>query len=57
MHVVNILYVQPAEVIGLVEIPSHIRFWGFDSGIRHRYWVNLDIFSKDFVCMLCSHLG
>ncbi|KAF3968213.1 hypothetical protein CMV_007874 [Castanea mollissima] len=26
---------QPAEIIGLVEIPSHIRFWGIDSGIRH----------------------
>ncbi|KAG6591644.1 L-arabinokinase, partial [Cucurbita argyrosperma subsp. sororia] len=26
---------QPAEVLGLVEIPSHIRFWGLDSGIRH----------------------
>ncbi|KAL3534972.1 hypothetical protein ACH5RR_003433 [Cinchona calisaya] len=26
---------QPAEVIGLVEIPPHIRFWGIDSGIRH----------------------
>ncbi|CAN1816328.1 ARA1 [Linum perenne] len=26
---------QPAEVIGLVEIPNHIRFWGIDSGIRH----------------------
>ncbi|KAF4358986.1 hypothetical protein F8388_015033 [Cannabis sativa] len=26
---------QPAEVIGLVEIPGHIRFWGVDSGIRH----------------------
>lgn len=26
---------QPAEVLGLVEIPAHIRFWGFDSGIRH----------------------
>ncbi|XP_065851057.1 L-arabinokinase-like [Euphorbia lathyris] len=26
---------QPAEVIGLVEIPTHIRFWGIDSGIRH----------------------
>lgn len=26
---------QPAEVVGLVEIPSHIRFWGIDSGIRH----------------------
>ena len=28
---------QPAEVLGLVEIPSHIRFWGIDSGIKHRY--------------------
>ncbi|KAA0053429.1 L-arabinokinase [Cucumis melo var. makuwa] len=27
---------QPAEVIGLVDIPGHIRFWGIDSGIRHR---------------------
>ncbi|KAJ7966020.1 L-arabinokinase-like [Quillaja saponaria] len=26
---------QPAEIIGLVEIPNHIRFWGIDSGIRH----------------------
>ncbi|KAF5726319.1 L-arabinokinase-like [Tripterygium wilfordii] len=26
---------QPAEVLGLVEIPSHIRFWGLDSGIKH----------------------
>ncbi|CAF2073033.1 BnaC01g22060D [Brassica napus] len=26
---------QPAEVIGLVEIPNHVRFWGIDSGIRH----------------------
>lgn len=26
---------QPAEIVGLVEIPSHIRFWGIDSGIRH----------------------
>ncbi|OVA14986.1 GHMP kinase N-terminal domain [Macleaya cordata] len=26
---------QPAEVIGLVNIPTHIRFWGIDSGIRH----------------------
>ncbi|XP_004291219.1 PREDICTED: L-arabinokinase-like [Fragaria vesca subsp. vesca] len=26
---------QPAEVLGLVEIPSHVRFWGIDSGIRH----------------------
>ncbi|WZZ79141.1 hypothetical protein YC2023_099713 [Brassica napus] len=23
------------EVIGLVEIPNHVRFWGIDSGIRH----------------------
>ncbi|KAL4205295.1 hypothetical protein AMTRI_Chr01g113890 [Amborella trichopoda] len=26
---------QPAEVKELVNIPTHIRFWGFDSGIRH----------------------
>ncbi|KAJ9537190.1 hypothetical protein OSB04_029923 [Centaurea solstitialis] len=26
---------QPAEVLGLVDIPIHIRFWGIDSGIRH----------------------
>ncbi|KAJ4963559.1 hypothetical protein NE237_023498 [Protea cynaroides] len=26
---------QPAEVIGLVDIPPHVRFWGIDSGIRH----------------------
>lgn len=26
---------QPAEVVGLVKIPNHIRFWGIDSGIRH----------------------
>lgn len=26
---------QPAEVIGQVDIPGHIRFWGIDSGIRH----------------------
>nr|KJB66018.1 hypothetical protein B456_010G124600 [Gossypium raimondii] len=26
---------KPAEIIGLVTIPSHIRFWGIDSGIRH----------------------
>ncbi|XP_058068458.1 L-arabinokinase-like [Magnolia sinica] len=26
---------QPAEVKELVNIPSHIRFWGIDSGIRH----------------------
>jgi L-arabinokinase len=26
---------QPAEIVGLVEIPNHIRVWGVDSGIRH----------------------
>lgn len=26
---------QPAEVLGLVDIPPHIHFWGIDSGIRH----------------------
>ncbi|GER39757.1 galactokinase [Striga asiatica] len=26
---------QPAEVLGLVDIPNYIRFWGIDSGIRH----------------------
>ncbi|XP_051137394.1 L-arabinokinase-like [Andrographis paniculata] len=26
---------QPAEVLGLVDIPNHIRVWGIDSGIRH----------------------
>ncbi|CAI9760565.1 unnamed protein product [Fraxinus pennsylvanica] len=26
---------QPAEVLGLVDIPPHIRFWGIDSGIQH----------------------
>lgn len=30
------LLMQPAEIVGLVDIPSHIRFWGIDSGIRHR---------------------
>uniref|UniRef100_A0A7N2N3K4 GHMP kinase N-terminal domain-containing protein n=1 Tax=Quercus lobata TaxID=97700 RepID=A0A7N2N3K4_QUELO len=30
---------QPAEMVGLVEIPSHIRFWGIDSGIRHRIYI------------------
>ncbi|GKF91197.1 hypothetical protein Tco_0274898, partial [Tanacetum coccineum] len=25
----------PAEVLGLVDIPSHIRFRGIDSGLRH----------------------
>lgn len=28
---------QPAEVKELVTIPAHVRFWGMDSGIRHRY--------------------
>lgn len=32
-----LLLVQPAEVLGLVEIPAHVRFWGIDSGIRHRW--------------------
>ncbi|KAJ6434721.1 hypothetical protein OIU84_000040 [Salix udensis] len=31
----NKLLAMPAEVIGIVEIPSHICFWGIDSGIRH----------------------
>ncbi|KAI9124573.1 hypothetical protein K1719_004495 [Acacia pycnantha] len=26
---------QPAEIVGLVEIPNHIRLWGIDSGIKH----------------------
>uniref|UniRef100_A0A0E0JVE1 GHMP kinase N-terminal domain-containing protein n=1 Tax=Oryza punctata TaxID=4537 RepID=A0A0E0JVE1_ORYPU len=26
---------QPAEVKELVSIPTHVRFWGLDSGIRH----------------------
>ncbi|XAR63769.1 L-arabinokinase [Bertholletia excelsa] len=26
---------QPAEVLGLVDIPPHIQFWGIDSGIKH----------------------
>ncbi|GKE17779.1 arabinose kinase [Tanacetum coccineum] len=25
----------PAEVLGLVDIPSHIQFWGIDSGLQH----------------------
>jgi L-arabinokinase len=29
------LLCQPAEVKGLVPLPSSIRFWGIDSGIRH----------------------
>jgi L-arabinokinase len=29
------LLCQPAEVQGTVPIPSHIRLWGVDSGIRH----------------------
>nr|VDD55102.1 unnamed protein product [Brassica oleracea] len=30
-----ICQVDSAEVIGLVEIPNHVRFWGIDSRIRH----------------------
>ncbi|XP_047325934.1 L-arabinokinase [Impatiens glandulifera] len=26
---------QPAEIVGLVDIPNHVRVWGIDSGIRH----------------------
>ncbi|GJX86751.1 L-arabinokinase-like protein [Tanacetum coccineum] len=26
---------KPAEVLGLVDIPSHIQFWGIDSGLQH----------------------
>ncbi|PKI59879.1 hypothetical protein CRG98_019761 [Punica granatum] len=26
---------QPAEVLGLIDIPPHVQFWGIDSGIRH----------------------
>lgn len=26
---------QPAEVVGKIHIPSHIKIWGVDSGIRH----------------------
>ncbi|KAF3560775.1 hypothetical protein DY000_02011951 [Brassica cretica] len=29
------------KVIGLVEIPNHVRFWGIDSGIRHRFLLPL----------------
>uniref|UniRef100_A0A0D9WTU2 GHMP kinase N-terminal domain-containing protein n=1 Tax=Leersia perrieri TaxID=77586 RepID=A0A0D9WTU2_9ORYZ len=29
------LLCQPAEVKELVAIPTHVRFWGLDSGIRH----------------------
>lgn len=29
------LLCQPAEVVGFLEIPSAIRLWGIDSGIRH----------------------
>ncbi|KAM0821317.1 hypothetical protein ACQ4PT_072325 [Festuca glaucescens] len=35
---------QPAEVKELVTIPNHMRFWGLDSGIRHRYEAT---YSKD----------
>ncbi|CAN1164112.1 ARA1, partial [Linum perenne] len=30
-----VMVCQHAEVIGLVKIPNHIRFWGIDFGIRH----------------------
>lgn len=40
---------QPAEILGLVEIPSHVRFWGIDSGIRHRCCVYYSFESKHFV--------
>lgn len=47
---VIIYSLQPAEILGLVEIPSHIRFWGIDSGIRHRYCVvYYSVESKRFV--------
>jgi len=39
-----LLLMQPAEIVGLVEIPNHIRVWGIDSGIRHRlvcYYISL----------------
>ncbi len=29
------LLCQPAEILGWVEIPKNIEFWGIDSGIRH----------------------
>lgn len=61
---------QPAEVLGLVDIPSHIRFWGIDSGLRHRYHkyhslsgyscnkylhtCNLNIFYAPHIWKLCS---
>uniref|UniRef100_K3XTJ7 Uncharacterized protein n=1 Tax=Setaria italica TaxID=4555 RepID=K3XTJ7_SETIT len=32
---------QLAEVKELVNIPTHIRFWGLDSGIRHRHSICL----------------
>lgn len=28
---------QPAEMLPPVSLPHHIRLWGVDSGIRHRY--------------------
>ena len=30
-----LLRCQPAEIIGNVEIPEQIEFWGIDSGVRH----------------------
>ncbi|KAL5729490.1 L-arabinokinase [Ranunculus cassubicifolius] len=34
-HELLAMICQPAEVIGHVKIPTHVRFWGIDSGIRH----------------------
>ena len=28
---------RPAELQAPVAVPQHLRFWGIDSGIRHRY--------------------
>jgi L-arabinokinase len=28
---------QPAEMLSPVSLPPHIRLWGVDSGIRHRW--------------------
>ncbi|XP_052200216.1 L-arabinokinase-like [Diospyros lotus] len=30
-----VMVCQPDKVLGHVEIPSHLRFWGVDSGIKH----------------------
>ncbi|KAF9617864.1 hypothetical protein IFM89_039083 [Coptis chinensis] len=34
-HELLAMVCQPAEIIGHVKVPTHIRFWGIDSGIRH----------------------